>query len=131
MHLAILSPPPECLTLVVEQYAEETPQCNQAHVRHDWRNVSRFDDPWSDEFREAISPNILVDGDGHKNAAADWLVRIDTCSRQFATLQAIGLSVVHLRVSADDSRESCDLDPRTSPPNYNDDLISVSFTTSR
>lgn len=93
MHLAIFTPPSESLAFVVKQYAEETPQYNQTHVRHDRRNIPGFDDPRSDELREAISPNILVDGDGHKDATANGLVRVDTGLREFANIKVVGVSI--------------------------------------
>ena len=91
MHLAILAPSSESLAFVVKQNAEEAPQHNQTHVRHNWRNIPRFDDPRSNEFREAISPNILVDGDGHKDAATNRFVRIDTYFHQLSFYPSDGI----------------------------------------
>ena len=63
MHFAILRPDPERLSRIPKQDAKKTPQRNQAHVGHDRRYIAARHDPRSNELREPVSPNILVDSD--------------------------------------------------------------------
>ncbi len=56
VHRAIATPPPERLSLVIEQNAKQAPQRDQTHVGHDGRDEARLDDPRRDEpivFRSA------------------------------------------------------------------------------
>lgn len=81
MDRAILRPPSELLPTVVEEYTEQAPERDQAHVRHDWRNEAVFYDPRRDEFGKAIAPYVLVHGDGNHEGASNWFVGVDrVCS---------------------------------------------------
>lgn len=77
MDGAVPRPSPECLALVIEQDAEKAPEQNQGRIRHDWWNVSISDDPIGDELAESVSPNVLVDRNGDKQAAGDGLVAVN------------------------------------------------------
>jgi hypothetical protein len=50
-----------------------TPQCRQAHVERDRGYIAASDDPVGDEFGEAVTSQVLVDGDGEENRAGDRL----------------------------------------------------------
>ena len=77
VHLALLSPPPKSLAHEVKQDTEETPQCNETHVRHNGRNIARADNPGCDEFGEAITPEVLIDSDGHEDRTSHRFVRVN------------------------------------------------------
>lgn len=77
MNLTILTPRAKRLPIVPKQHAKKTPQRNKAHVGHDGRHVAAADDPGRDELAEAVAPDVLVDGDGDEDGAADGLVRVD------------------------------------------------------
>ena len=70
----------ESLSFEPEQNAEKTPQCGQSHVRHDRWDIAGFHDPWRNELAKAVSPDILVDGNGHEDAPCNRLVGIDSVS---------------------------------------------------
>ncbi len=107
MHLIILSPLPECLSVEPEQDAKRAPQRGQAHVQHDRRDVAVRDDPWRYELAEAVAPQVLVDGDGDKYRARDRLVRVDG-------------------IGGSDTGDGGDLDARAGVANDDDDLVFVS-----
>jgi hypothetical protein len=71
MHAAILRPAPERLTLVVEQDAKQTPQQDQRGVGHDRWDKAFFFCPVGDELREAVAPDVLVDGDLENSVSMD------------------------------------------------------------
>lgn len=77
----IASPLAEGLALVIEQDAESAPEEDEGHVEHDGRHIAGGDDPGGDEFTEAVAPQILVDGDGDKNATGHRLVAVDGVRR--------------------------------------------------
>lgn len=70
-------PPSELLSIEVEWNRAKTPQRRQAHVQHDRLDEPLLHDPWRDELAEAISPEVLVDGDGDKDRAGHGLVAVD------------------------------------------------------
>ncbi len=67
VYLGVPRPLSESLSEEPENDARQTPESNQAHVRHDGGNISALDRPGGDEFGESVAPDILVDGDGHEN----------------------------------------------------------------
>ena len=77
MHRAIPRPPPKRLPAEIKQDAEETPQQDQGHIRHDRRHKARLNHPRSNELRESVPPHVLVDGDGDHQGAGDGLVGVD------------------------------------------------------
>lgn len=81
MNLRISRPLSEGLSKEPEDDPSQTPQCYQAHVRHDRRDVATLDSPGCDELAEPVSPNILIDRDCNENRARNWLVRVDTVRR--------------------------------------------------
>lgn len=76
MQFALLRPSPERLAFKPEENPKQAPQQSKPHVRHNRRNVSRFDDPWCHELAETITPKVFIDGDGHKYGTSNRLVRI-------------------------------------------------------
>lgn len=103
MHTAVLGPSAECLSLVVEENAEQAPKQDKRPIGHDWGNVSTFNDPGSDELAEAVTPHVLVDSDANEETACDRLVRIDS-------------------VSAGNTRQGGDLDTCTGVADQDDGL---------
>jgi hypothetical protein len=82
MNFRVLCPLPESLSEIPENNPSKTPQKSQAHVRHDGRNIAILDNPWRNEFRETVSPDILVDSNSDKDGSCDRFVRIDgVCGR--------------------------------------------------
>lgn len=82
MHRGIGSPPSEPLSVHVEGNRTETPERRQAHVQHDWFDVPTLLNPWGDKLAEAVSPQVLIDGDRNEDRACDGLVavhRISAC----------------------------------------------------
>ena len=77
MHLRVPRPLPERLPIKPKDDPSGAEEEDQTHVRHDWRDVTTFDDPRRDEFREAISPHVLVDGYSDEDGACYGLVGID------------------------------------------------------
>lgn len=77
MNLGILGPPTEGLAEIPEHDTEETPQGDERHVGHDRRDEAGLDGPRCDELGEAVTPNILVDGDGDEDAAGNGFVGVD------------------------------------------------------
>lgn len=77
MHTRVLGPAAHSLAIVIEDDSAGAPEEDQAHVQHDRGDISGRDDPGGDEFAEAVTPEVLVDRDGHKNATRDGLVRVD------------------------------------------------------
>lgn len=63
----IFGPLPEGFAEEPENDSCQTPEDDQAHVRHDGRYVAALDDPWGDELRESVTPDVLVDRDGNEN----------------------------------------------------------------
>lgn len=64
MNRAILTPPPKCLSKEIKDNPKKTPQRDEAHIRHNRRNITLLDNPRRDELGESIAPDVLVDGDG-------------------------------------------------------------------
>jgi hypothetical protein len=81
MHPIIPAPPAESLPIEVKQYPEKTPQRNQTHIRHNRRHKTRLVDPRRDELREAVAPDVFVDGDGDHERAGHGFVRVDRVGR--------------------------------------------------
>ena len=103
MNPAILGQPSEHLPLVPKQDAKSAPQKRQRHIGHDGRNITTLNNPGSDKFREAVSPQVLVDGDRDEYRAGDRLIGVDG-------------------VCGSDGREGSDLDAETRVPYDDDDL---------
>ena len=103
MHTAVLSPPPECLPLIVEQESKQAPQQDQAPIRHDGRNIPIRNNPIGDELAEPIPPHILVDRNADEQAARNRLVGVDG-------------------VRADNTGKGRDLDSSACIPNQDDGL---------
>lgn len=78
MDLRVASPSAEGLSVLPEDDSAQAPQEYERAVRHDGRNVSRFDDPRRNEFGEAVTPDVLVDGNGNKEGASNWLVGVNS-----------------------------------------------------
>ena len=74
VHRAVLRPSSEGLPKIVERDAEQAPESDKTHVRHDRRDVSRLQYPWRDEFSEAVTPNVLIDSNGDHERAGDGFV---------------------------------------------------------
>ena len=70
-------PLPERLAVIPENNGCQTPQDDQTHVRHDRRDISALDDPWSYELREAVAPDVFVDCNRDEDGAGDRLVGVD------------------------------------------------------
>lgn len=81
MHRIILRPPPERLPEEVERNRAQTPQRDQTHVRHNWRNEAILHDPRRDKFSESVSPDVLVDRDGDHQRSSNGLVGVDRVGR--------------------------------------------------
>jgi len=82
MHTTVPRPRPKSLTIEVKDNATCTPQENQRHVQHNRRHIASTDDPWRDELAETVAPHVLVDCDGHEDAARNGLVAVDAvCGR--------------------------------------------------
>ena len=81
MYLRVSRPLSECLSIEPENDTSQAEEKNQAHVRHNWRDISTLDDPRGDKFRESITPNILVDRDGDENRAGHRFVGVDRVCR--------------------------------------------------
>ena len=77
MHRTVFRPSPERLSKVIEDNASQTPERDQAHVGHDGRNIASLINPRRDEFRETVSPDVLVDRHGDHERAGNRLVRVD------------------------------------------------------
>ena len=77
MHRTIPCPVPTLLPKEPKDDARSTPECNQAHVRHDWRHEPTLQRPRRDKFGEPVAPDVLVHGDGNKDRAGDGLVAVD------------------------------------------------------
>lgn len=76
MYLRIAGPFPERLSIEPEQDPSRAPESGQTHVHHDGWDVSRSLNPRSNELRESIAPEILVDGDGDEQRASNRFVGI-------------------------------------------------------
>ena len=76
VNTAILRPPTHSLPKEVKHDAKATPEEDQAHVQHDGRHVAIGNDPWRDELAKPVAPHILIDRDGHEDAACDRLVGV-------------------------------------------------------
>lgn len=74
MYFGISGPLSECLSIVPEDDAGATEEGNQTHVGHDGWDVSRLDDPWSNELGESITPDVLVHRDGNKYRSGNRFV---------------------------------------------------------
>ncbi len=74
MDLRIPRPLPKGLSKVPEDDPSQTPQRNQAHIRHDRGNITTLDNPGSDELAEAVSPNILIDRDRNEDRACNRFI---------------------------------------------------------
>nr|POE97710.1 hypothetical protein CFP56_76180 [Quercus suber] len=84
LHLvdgAVPRPSTESFATEIEQDAEETPQRGEGHVGHDGRHGAGLLDPGRDEFRETVTPHILIDGDGDHERARDGFVGVDRVCR--------------------------------------------------
>ncbi len=77
MHLRVFCPLPEGFAKEPEDDTCQTEEQDQAHVCHDGRDITRFDDPRSDELRKAIAPYILIDCDGDEDRTCDRFVGVD------------------------------------------------------
>ena len=82
MNLAVLAPPPERLSVVVEQNAKQAPHENQSPVCHDWRDISISGTPGGDELAEPITPDILVHSNADKQATSNRLVAVNRIRRR-------------------------------------------------
>lgn len=80
MYRGLSSPPSEFLPVKVEWDRKETPHRAQAHIHHNGLDKSTFLDPFGDEIAEAISPQILIHSDRHKNRACNRLIAVDGVS---------------------------------------------------
>lgn len=67
MYRGLSGPPSEFLPVKVERDRKKTPHRAQTHIHHNGLNKSTFLDPFSDEIAEAISPQVLIHSDRHKN----------------------------------------------------------------
>ena len=67
MDFIVPRPDPEFLPPYPEDYATETPKRNQTHIRHNWWHISILFNPSIDEFRETVTPYILVDRNAHEH----------------------------------------------------------------
>jgi hypothetical protein len=67
MHLRVPCPLSERLSIKPENDSRQAEEKDQTHVRHDRRDVSALDDPRSDELREAVSPDVLVNRNGNED----------------------------------------------------------------
>lgn len=67
VYFRVSGPFPKCLSVVPEDNSAETPQCDQRHVSHDWRNITTLLNPRSDELGKSIAPNVFVDSYGNKD----------------------------------------------------------------
>ena len=76
MYIAVFRPLSESLPVEEKQDPKRTPEGDQAHVGHDGWQVATGNDPWCDEFRESVAPDILVDGDADEHAARDGFVAV-------------------------------------------------------
>jgi hypothetical protein len=74
MNLRVSGPLPESLAIEPEYNAEQAPKESQGHIGHDRRDVSVCNDPWGDELAKAITPYVLVDGDGDEDASGHRLI---------------------------------------------------------
>jgi hypothetical protein len=74
MDHRIARPLPECLPIVPEDNPTRTPQSNQCHICHDRRDISTTESPGGNKFGEAITPDILVNSNSHKDRTCHWLV---------------------------------------------------------
>ncbi len=81
MDFAILRPSPERLAFVPEQNSEQAPNRRQGHVRHDRRNVARFNDPWCDELTKTVASDVLVNSDRNKHRSCNRVIRINRLCR--------------------------------------------------
>lgn len=77
MHRGLGCPPSELLPIEVERNRAKTPQRRQTHVQHDRLDEPFLHDPGCDELAEAVSPDVLVHGDGDKDRAGHRLVAVD------------------------------------------------------
>ena len=77
MHVTMLCPFPESLPIIEKQDPEQAPEGNQGHVGHDGWHVPAGNDPWRDEFGEAVAPDVLVDRDTDEHATGDGFVAVD------------------------------------------------------
>lgn len=66
VHLTVPCPDSELLPPYPKNNTTKAPQRDQAHVRHDWRHISILDNPSIDEFRETITPKVLVHCNAHE-----------------------------------------------------------------
>lgn len=77
MHTRILGQTPKFLSPEIQRHTHQTPKHRQSHVRHDRLDKARLLNPRDDEDGEAVAPQILVDGNGHKERAGNGLVAVD------------------------------------------------------
>ena len=82
MHTAVAGPVAKGLSEVEKDDAARAPECDQAHIGHDGREVAALEDPRGDENGEAVAPHVLVDGDADEDAAGDGFVTVNSvCGR--------------------------------------------------
>jgi hypothetical protein len=77
VNFRVLRPLPERFSKIPENDPSKTPQKSQAHVRHNGLDIAALDSPWRNEFRETVSPDILVNSNSDKDRPCDRFVRID------------------------------------------------------
>lgn len=78
MDFRLGRPFPAPLTPEVKGDAKQAPQCEEAHVQHNGREIAILLYPRRDELAKSVAPDVLVDGDGDKERAGYGLVAVDS-----------------------------------------------------
>lgn len=103
MDRGVPRPAAKGFSLPPEQNPEQTPQGDQRHVGQNGRDVSVGQNPRRDELSKAVTPEVLVDGDGNKDGSGHRFVRINgVCGRN-------GWEGSHLDASAGEADDDDDL----------------------
>ena len=82
MNGALLRQPSEPFPLIPEKDPKQAPRRGERHICHERWNVASFDNPWSDEFTEAIAPQVFIDGNADEDRSCDGFVRINSIGRR-------------------------------------------------
>lgn len=77
MHVRVSCPLSKRLAIVIEWDGKKTPQDHQAHIEHNGGLISVSFRPRCDKLAEAITPDILVHGDGDEDRSSDGLVAVN------------------------------------------------------